>query len=177
MFISCVKHTAYILAFYWKCMRKFSFQDDDPFYSEPFSRGTRGPAGPLVPLLTGSSYYCCKICCTTVCTRFEGIAKLTPFAAVFDSVLTAVNVGIPMSCPCKLIKAPPLFPGFTAASVWIALETVVPVDSATLRLSALTIPLVAVSVIPNGLPIAITSCPTTSLEESPIWATVILANG
>src|SRR6266705_2670171 len=77
------------------------------FYSEPVSRGTRGPAGPLVPLLNSYSYYCCKICCTTVCTRFEGIAKLTPFAAVFDSVLTAVNVGIPMSCPCKLIKCAP----------------------------------------------------------------------
>jgi hypothetical protein len=54
------------------------------------------PASPLVPLLF-TYYYYCNICCTTVCTRFEGIAKLTPFAAVFDSVFTAVNVGIPIS--------------------------------------------------------------------------------
>src|SRR5579859_5635445 len=45
------------------------------------------------------------------------MAKLSPLAAVLDSVLTAVRVGIPTSCPCKLIKAPPLLPGLMAASV------------------------------------------------------------
>jgi len=28
---------------------------------------------------------------------------------------------IPITCPCILIKAPPLLPGLIAASVWIAL--------------------------------------------------------
>src|SRR5438034_4899696 len=105
------------------------------------------------------------------------MAKLTPLAAVLDSVFTAVNVGMPISCPCKLTRAPPLLPGFTAASVWMALEIVVPVDSVTLLFRALTIPWVAVSVIPSGLPMASTSCPTMSLEESPIWATAICAKG
>src|SRR5712691_10898180 len=121
--------------------------------------------------------YCWRICCTTVFTTLDGIAKLTPLAVVLVSVLTAPRVGMPMSCPCKLTRAPPLLPGFKAASVWMALERVVPADSVTLRLRALTMPWVAVSVIPNGLPTARTSCPTTSLEESPSWATVICAKG
>src|SRR5215472_3479237 len=33
MFIACVKLTAYILALYWNCMRKFSSRDDAPFLS------------------------------------------------------------------------------------------------------------------------------------------------
>src|SRR5207302_4235697 len=37
--------------------------------------------------------YCCRICCTTVFTRLDGIAKLTPLAVVLVSVLTAPRVG------------------------------------------------------------------------------------
>src|SRR5712692_7737100 len=114
---------------------------------------------------------------TTVATRFDGMAKPTPLAGVFDSVLMAASVGMPTSSPCKSIRAPPLLPGLMAASVWTAWEMVAPVDSVTLRFSALTMPLVAVSVIPSGLPIARTSWPTVSFDESPIWATVIWANG
>ncbi len=134
---------------------------------------------PFVILIASQGFYAADLISwdTTASTRFDGIAKPTPFAGVLDSVLTAVNVGMPMNSPCKLTRAPPLLPGLMGASVWMALEIVVPADSVTLRFSALIMPSVAVSVIPSGLPIASTSWPTVSFDELPICATVIWANG
>ena len=54
-----------------------------------------------------------------------------------------------------------------AASVWIAFGIVKLFGASIERWSALTMPLVAVSASPKGLPIATTPSPTWSLLESP----------
>src|SRR5258706_619528 len=66
----------------------------------------------------GNYIFPCRIiCCIAVCTTLDGMAKPSPLAGVLDSVLTAPNVGMPTSCPCKLMRAPPLLPGLMGASV------------------------------------------------------------
>ena len=76
---------------------------------------------------------------------------------------------MPTSSPRVLTSAPPLLPGFTAASVWMN-------DSILLRSEppdmmprplALTMPAVTVEFRLNGLPTAKTHSPTLSCSESP----------
>src|ERR1700728_2845933 len=68
--------------------------------------------------------------------------------------------------PCKSIMAPPVFPRLIAASVWMIASY--PSIPSPPRPVALTIPIVAVSPMPNGSPIAKITSPTCSFEESPI---------
>jgi hypothetical protein len=72
----------------------------------------------------------------------------------------APAVGTPTSSAAQLTRAPPLLPGLIAASVWTA-ETssaVLPssAGTATVRSSALTMPLVTVLDSPSGAPRATT---------------------
>src|SRR5690348_14533574 len=91
-------------------------------------------------------------------------------AALFDSGLVALSVGMPISWPLRFTSAPPLLPGLMGALVWIS-----PVRSpagplgASLaeRLSALTMPKVAVLRRPSGEPMAMLNSPTVSFDESP----------
>ena len=110
-------------------------------------------------------------------TRFDGMAKPTPLAGVLNSGSMADRVGIPIRLPCISTSAPPLLPGLIGASVWIALGMTAPFCSFTLRPRALIMPFVTVWVMPRGLPIASTSCPTCNFEESPKVATVKPAAG
>src|SRR5258708_11037790 len=77
----------------------------------------RRAAHPFLALGVAYVMPCWRICWTTVWMRLDGIAKLTPSAWVLVSVFTAPANVMPMSCPCKLIRAPPLLPGLRAASV------------------------------------------------------------
>src|SRR5258708_15853937 len=97
---------------------------------------------PFVILIASRGFYAADLICwdTTASTRFDGIPKPTPFAGVLDSVLTAVNVGMPMNSPCKLTSAPPLLPGLMGASISIALAIVFPPNAFTLRFIPLIIP-------------------------------------
>ena len=75
---------------------------------------------------------------------------------------------IPISSPFVFTKAPPLLPGFTAASVWINDSILLlspPIEIP--RPLALTIPAVTVDVRLNGLPTASTHSPTFNFSESP----------
>ena len=76
---------------------------------------------------------------------------------------------IPTSSPLVFTKAPPLFPGLTAASVWIkdSILLLSPEPKEIPRPLALTIPAVTVDVKLNGLPTAKTHSPTFSFSESP----------
>ncbi len=63
------------------------------------------------------------------------------------------------TCPSSDMSGPPLLPGLTAASVWIASGIVNPVGAGIDRFTPLTIPDVTVPLRLNGLPIATTLCP------------------
>ena len=80
---------------------------------------------------------------------------------------------IPITSPSVLTKAPPLLPGFIAASVWIALYFTPSIFNTLF--SAEIIPTVAVLPWPNALPIAITVWPTSILSESPSLAVFTLS--
>ena len=59
-----------------------------------------------------------RISCVAIwTTKLEGIANPIPwYAPVLEKILEL----IPIKFPFSLIKAPPEFPGFIAASVWIS---------------------------------------------------------
>jgi hypothetical protein len=61
--------------------------------------------------------------------------------------------------PSSATSGPPLLPGFTAASVWIASGMVKPVWAGIARLTPLTMPVVTVPFRSYGLPMATTSWP------------------
>ena len=71
---------------------------------------------------------------------------------------------IPMTSPCLLIKGPPEFPGFSAASVWMYAF----IPFAPGLLIAETIPSETENCNPNGFPIAITFSPICNSSEFPI---------
>ena len=88
-------------------------------------------------------------------------------------MLDAIAELIPISSPLPFTRAPPLFPGFTAASVCrndsIGLR---PFEGSfyiilILRAFALMIPAVTVEVRLNGFPTAKTHSPTFTLSELP----------
>ena len=83
------------------------------------------------------------------------------------SVPESIAVFIPTTCPCIFSKGPPELPGFIGASVWIAFGIENPAPGSN-RPTPLTIPVVIVSLSPNGLPIAITWSPTSRPDEFPI---------
>ena len=97
----------------------------------------------------------------------------------------AIEDGMPMTRPVSSTSAPPLLPGLTAASVWIALVTTAPPSPAearalslvvvTGRSRALTMPVVTVPARPSGLPTAMTGEPTLTASESPRVAGVSLS--
>ena len=77
---------------------------------------------------------------------------------------------IPISCALAFTNAPPEFPGFIGASVWMAsiavawfAESATTLDTG--RSSALMMPLVTVPSKPNGDPTATTPWPTRSVAR------------
>jgi len=90
-----------------------------------------------------------------------GMAKHNPCAGCTTAVL------MPMTPPRASTSGPPLLPGLSAASVWMTLSTRWPVMLRRLRPRALTTPAVTVDSKPRGLPMATTSWPTRSRDESP----------
>ena len=78
---------------------------------------------------------------------------------------------MPTTSPRALTSAPPELPGLMAASVWIALNSGLrspfSPGTSTVRLSALTMPVVTVPDRPSGEPMAMTRSPTTSPRDSP----------
>src|SRR5450759_4543019 len=93
-----------------------------------------------------------------------GRAKPTPWAD------WATAVGMPMTFPAESRRAPPELPGLMAASVWIRLRITVPSWTwiPSFR-KAEMIPAVTEFVyVPSGLPNAIASWPTFTVEEPPI---------
>jgi rhodanese-related sulfurtransferase len=75
---------------------------------------------------------------------------------------------IPINCPREFTKAPPLLPGFTAASVCIN-DSIRNLSFSKFKFLALalTIPAVTVEVRLNGLPMASTHSPTSTSSEFP----------
>ena len=96
-----------------------------------------------------------------------GIANPIPSTPVDETF----NVFIPITWPWLFTKAPPLFPEFIAASVWINVK-VFPSESVTSLFSAEIIPPVTVFCIPKGLPTAIANSPTCTELELPNSAAV-----
>ena len=89
-------------------------------------------------------------------TMFDGIAKPYP---VYDPVLEWIAVFIPTRSPSVFTRAPPEFPGFIAASVWIN-ASIPPSFKIFISLDlALTIPAVTVELRLNGFPTAKTHWP------------------
>jgi hypothetical protein len=84
--------------------------------------------------------------------------------------MPATAVFTPTTRPRPSTSAPPEFPGFSAASVWMTLSTTrwaLPERTGSDRPSADTTPAVTDPANPYGLPIATTSCPTRSAAASP----------
>ena len=96
-------------------------------------------------------------------------------------VLDWIAVVIPITSPCISSSGPPELPGFIAASVWITfgIENEPPLGGVNNLPVWLIIPDVMEPVSPKGLPIAATSSPIRSLDESPScrgWKTSGLAS-
>ena len=100
-------------------------------------------------------------CPATNAAVLLGMAKHSPCAGRMTAVFT------PTTRPRLSTSGPPLFPGFSAASVWMMLSINRPVFDRNARAVALTTPAVTVYWNPYGLPIATTNCPTCKAEESP----------
>ncbi len=84
----------------------------------------------------------------------------------------AASVGMPITCPSRFTRAPPLLPGLMAADVCTMLAMVAPVPppllpSVTVRPVADTMPCVTLEDRPSGDPIASTIWPTSTFAESP----------
>ena len=93
---------------------------------------------------------------------FTGTARPSPTPA------TAVLM--PTTRPDESASAPPEFPGFSAASVWMTssiIRAVVRPRAGMLRPRPLTTPAVTLPASPRGLPTATTSEPTRSVSASP----------
>ncbi len=87
--------------------------------------------------------------------------------------MPARAVLMPTTRPSLVASAPPEFPGFRLASVWITLSimrSVPPARAGSDRPTADTTPAVTDPANPCGLPIATTSWPTRSVEASPSCA-------
>ena len=92
---------------------------------------------------------------STCFTTLLGMAKPMPTLPALLSLLLGLNNAelMPISSPCRLIRAPPELPGLIGASVWMKRRES-PCPSG--RSVALMMPLVTVWPRPNGLPIATT---------------------
>src|SRR5919202_3760640 len=96
-------------------------------------------------------------------TTFDGIAKPTPWLPPESLSICEL---MPITWPSASSSGPPELPWLMAASVWIAPEIVKLFGASIVRSSALTMPVVTVSSRPNGLPIATTPSPTSTVLES-----------
>jgi hypothetical protein len=86
------------------------------------------------------------------------------------SPIPASAVLMPTTRPSLVASAPPEFPGFSVASVWITLSIIRSVPPARVgrdRPSAETTPAVTEPANPCGFPIATTSWPTRRADASP----------
>ncbi len=84
--------------------------------------------------------------------------------------VTASSSTAMMASPSRMPPAaagPPELPGFSAASVWITSSTSRPAAERSERPRALTTPAVTELWNPSGLPMAMASCPTRTVLESP----------
>ena len=103
--------------------------------------------------LGANRYYLSTIELKTSITVSTGIAKFNPW---FPPEVDLITFTTPSNLPLSSINAPPEFPGFIDASVWIKF----PFLSWKVLFIALTIPLLNDCPSPWGLPIAITDSPT-----------------
>ena len=91
-------------------------------------------------------------------------AALIGTAKPIDCASSEISVLIPTTPPQRSTSGPPELPGLIGASVWIMGSSETPGSS---RLRPLTIPRVIVWSSPIGLPMATTSSPTLTSDESP----------
>src|SRR5207249_4807198 len=101
-------------------------------------------------------------------SRRTALATLIGIENPMDCASSEMNVLIPMTLPQRSTRGPPELPGLIGASVWMSACSDRPGRS---RFSPLTMPRVIVCSRPIGLPIAATSSPTRSWDESPSRAT------
>ena len=104
--------------------------------------------------------------------RLDGMAKPMPWAWPPPCGLPAASVGMPITWPEALTRAPPLLPGLIGALVWIAPGSVAAGEpsvagSVTARSVAEMIPWVTLPDRPSGLPMASTTSPACTVPESP----------
>ena len=92
------------------------------------------------------------------------MAALIGTAKPMDCASSEISVLMPTTTPQRSTSGPPELPGLIGASVWIIGSSEMPGSS---RLSPLTIPRVIVCSRPIGLPMATTSSPTLTADESP----------
>ena len=114
-----------------------------------------------------ASFWPASACCMIGRAMLIGIAKPIPL------LFAAIAVLIPMTLPAASRSGPPLLPGLIAASVWMRLVSCWAGGPSTVIVRPLadTIPLVTLfEYVPSGLPMATTSWPTLSADESPIAA-------
>ena len=115
----------------------------------------------MIPRYPLRTLPCDRICETTCRAVLEGTAKPIPCAAGMIAVL------IPTTRPLESTSGPPEFPGFNGAVCWITFSISRWSRLRMPRPVALTTPVETLDWNPSGLPMAITSCPTLSAEESP----------
>src|SRR2546428_9722147 len=99
------------------------------------------------------------------------VAKQMPCAGRIIAVFT------PMTSPREFTSGPPELPGLSAASVWITSSIKRPDCARSERPSALTTPAVTVAWKPNGLPIAIASCPDRACDTIDLVAATVCSAG
>src|SRR5258707_747635 len=97
-------------------------------------------------------------------SRRIALAALIGSAKPIEFASSEMKVLMPTTAPHRSTSGPPEFPGLIGASVWIIGCSARP---GRMRLSPLTMPRVIVCSRPIGLPIATTSSPTRSADESP----------
>src|SRR5436309_3074263 len=97
-------------------------------------------------------------------SRRIDLAALIGTAKPMDCASSEISVLMPTTTPQRSTSGPPELPGLIGASVWIIGSSEMPGSS---RLSPLTIPRVIVCSRPIGLPMATTSPPTLTADESP----------
>ncbi len=111
-------------------------------------------------------------------TALTGMEKPTP---EFVPLLDKIALLTPITRPCKSSSGPPELPGLIAASVWMTCGNEYrPPPSAIrsevkVRPNPLTMPMDIEPSSPNGLPMAMTNCPTSNALESANTSGVTLA--
>ena len=139
----------------------------------PWSDGTRFALASAASIVSPSSpsHGCATWPCAfssgiTVLAMSIGIAKPTPTFPLTSELLGSCAL-MPITAPERSISGPPELPWLIAASVCSALLIAKSFGAEIWRWIAEMTPAVSVRSSPNGLPMATTESPTSTLEESP----------